>query len=245
MKTPLTIGRLVEDFFLSRGGARRVPSEETELQEALRSQMSSGDTGTIFRWEDPDRERRDSTTLTATGGTDLQYGGSTIANAVPEIGRGLRAAMVLAGLGARILTGLKVNTGLPYGTTKISGEWKAEGDPASEQGDEFGKLDLQPHRVTAAVPVPRELLDIGNPVFNAWLTSELLAALAVEIERAAIAGSGIGAEPLGLLNNTAIGGVGGGPSGAAPTYGNLVDLEAAVKISAGGRFGFLVSRLVR
>jgi HK97 family phage major capsid protein len=51
---------------------------------------------------------------------------------------------------------------------------------------------------------------------------------ALGVDLAAINGSGAANQPRGALNTAGIGSVAGGANGAAPTYGNIVDLETAV-----------------
>jgi HK97 family phage major capsid protein len=241
---PLTVGDLVQDFTLTRGSGQApslLTAEQRELNAELRAQMPSPGAGTIFRWNS---ETRDSTTLTALGGTGLQYGGTTIANLVPEIGVSVINSMPLVQLGARVLTGLRANLSLPYGTAQQAAQWKVEAAAADEQGEVFGTPTLAPKRVTVCVPVTRDLIDQGSPAINAFVNTEISRTIASAIELAAIQGDGNEPNPLGLIYTTGIGSVIGGTNGAAPDYGDLVDLEAAVKTS-GGKFGFLVSRRAR
>jgi HK97 family phage major capsid protein len=52
--------------------------------------------------------------------------------------------------------------------------------------------------------------------------------LAIEIDRAAIHGSGSSNQPTGILATSGIGSVAGGTNGAAPTYAHIVGLETQV-----------------
>ena len=241
---PISIGDLVKDFVLTRGSGQALSlltSEQRELNAELRLQMPSPGNGTIFRWNS---ETRDSTTLTATGGTALQYGGSTVAGLVPEIGVSVVNDMPLVALGARVLTGLRANLSLPFATPGLAGQWRAEGEAADEQGEVFATPTLAPNRVTVCIPVTRDLIDQGNPAINAFVNSEISRTIASAIELAAIQGDGNSPNPRGLIYTTGIGSVVGGTNGSAPEYGDICDLEAAVKTS-GGKFGFLVSKLGR
>lgn len=229
---------------MRRTGApsRALRDADEDINQELLQKFPGGAGGTVYRWNDSlGGERRD---MSVTLGTAAIHGSATIGNEVPEIGQSIRDSMVLAGLGVRFIGGLKANATLPYGTAQVSGEWLGEGAGPSEESEIVNALNLEPHRLCAVVPVTRQLYEQGGPMFNAWLTAELTAALGIELERAAIAGSGAGSQPSGLLKITGAGSVVGGVSGAAPTYANIVDLEAAVKIS-GGRFGFLTSRKAR
>lgn len=68
---------------------------------------------------------------------------------------------------------------------------------------------------------------------------EVGSVIAVEIDRAAVEGTGVGDEPTGILNQAGVGVVLGGVNGAAPTQANIVDLESAVSVP-----NALIGRLV-
>ena len=77
--------------------------------------------------------------------------------------------------------------------------WRAELGSINETDPTFGKVPLNAKSLAAIVRVSRELLaDSVN--LEAQLPAVLAAAMAVEIDRAAIFGSGSGSEPLGVAN---------------------------------------------
>jgi HK97 family phage major capsid protein len=189
-----------------------------------------------------DTEERDAS---ATGGDHF---GFTIGQAVPEIGAALRDRLVLEQLGARVLGGLRDDVNLPRAKATLHADWLSETAATTDDTDElFAQLALTPRRITASLPVSDQLLLQGEAV-ESFLRSELMAALAVELQRAIIAGAG-GAEPAGLLTyGSGIGLVEGGADGAAPIYANLCDLEhlvTGVAKADRGHLGWLVSPAVR
>ena len=71
--------------------------------------------------------------------------------------------------------------------------------------------------------------------------------LAIEIDRAAIHGSGSSNQPTGILATSGIGSVAGGTNGAAPTYAHIVGLETQVAQDNAdeGALNFLTNSKVR
>jgi HK97 family phage major capsid protein len=65
----------------------------------------------------------------------------------------------------------------------------------------FDSLTLTPHHVGVITELSRQLLQQSSPQVEGLVRSMLSRNVALEIDRAAIAGSGTGAEPLGLIND--------------------------------------------
>lgn len=77
--------------------------------------------------------------------------------------------------------------------------WRSELGAINETDPTFGAVNLQPKSLAALVRVSRELLaDSIN--LEAQLPAVLAAAMAVEVDRAALFGSGSDPEPLGVAN---------------------------------------------
>lgn len=218
---------------------------EAEQQDALRSRSVNEGQGLIIPFKLGEHEQRD---LSVSGGTTQQYGGDLVGTDVPEAGPALREQMQLSRLGARILSGLRNDVDLPYGATAISAEWLSENGSATDASAAFGVLSMRPKRVAATVPVSTQLILQGGMVFDQWLRTELMDALAVEIERVAIAGTGSNNQPKGILYTPGIGAVTGGTNGAAPDLADLCDLEYAVTGTGKadrGPLGWLLSPKLR
>lgn len=188
--------------------------------------------------------RRD---MTATGGTDGSEGGASISTQLGSFIDLLYARLVLRGLGAQVLTGLQGNIALPKlvnGSTPMN---LAENAPAPESNPTMDQIALTPHRASTFVEVSQQLMIQSSTDIEAMVRNDLLTSLALMFEARAINGTGIGNQPLGILNTTGIGSVAGGANGAAPTWAQMVALETAVASSNAdvGTLGYLTNVNVR
>lgn len=87
---------------------------------------------------------------------------------------------------------------------------------------------MSPKTAAGFVDIGRRLiLQTGGDVTK-LMAADLRAGIATTLDLAALAGSGSSNQPRGVLNTAGIGSVAGGTNGAAPTYDNAVDLDAAV-----------------
>jgi HK97 family phage major capsid protein len=143
----------------------------------------------------------------------------------------LRNRMVLAQLGATVLDGLTGNIAIPSQTAGASTYWVTEGNAPTESQAAFGQVTLTPKTVGMFTDYSRKTLLQATPAIETLVRADLAMGLAVEIDRAGLAGSGSGAEPRGVINTPGIGAVAGGAAGAAPTYAHMVALEEAVAIA--------------
>ncbi|PTX96570.1 phage major capsid protein [Opitutus sp. ER46] len=223
-------------------GAKYLTREQAEAQEELRTRVPFGKTsGIILPWY----EHRD---LSATGTTAIagDQGGMTISTEVPEIGAAFRDKLVLEKMGARVFGGLQSELHFPRALAAISADWMSENASGDGKTFNFGRLALVPHRITAWIDVSTQLLLQGSLV-EPFLRSELMAALATEIQRVVISGTGSSSQPMGILNTPGVQTLVGGVNGAAPTYDNLCDFEYAVANGKAdrGNLGWLVSPLTR
>lgn len=76
--------------------------------------------------------------------------------------------------------------------------------------------------------ISKQLLVQTNNIADQLIRAEIIKAIALGLQDAAINGDGSGATPTGILATNGIGSVVGGATGAAPTWGNIVDLESAI-----------------
>lgn len=150
---------------------------------------------------------------------------------VPTIVRGdllidpLRAATVLAPLGATYLTGLTGNISIPRVTSGTSVGWFAENAPIPDTDAAFDAVPLQVKHVGAITEYSRNMLLNSTPDVDALLRNDLMRALAVEIDRAALAGSGDGVQPRGIVNTPGVSKV---TFGGGMTWANVLALPASL-----------------
>lgn len=113
----------------------------------------------------------------------------------------LTASTALQALGATVLTGLTGNVVIPRETGSPAVGWVAEDQALPTGNASFDNVTLSPHHVGAITELSRQLIMQASPAADAILRQMLSRNIALEIDRAAINGSGTGAEPRGLLND--------------------------------------------
>ena len=140
----------------------------------------------------------------------------------------LRPTSQTVAAGAQVLAGLAGDVAIPRMTGGTSIQWVAENAAPTEGAPAWDQVSMTPKTAAGFVDIGRRLvLQTGGDVSR--LTAlDLIAGVGTAIDLAAIAGSGASNQPRGILNTSGIGSVPGGTNGAAPSYDNAVDLEAAV-----------------
>ncbi len=184
--------------------------------------------------------------LTATGGTAGDQGGILVPTLLGGFIGPLKAKMVLHQLGAQFLTGLSGNFDMPTGTAAVA-TWEGETDVNAETSPTFSKKSFGPNRLGAFVDFAKQLLFQESTDAQSFAQNEILDAIALAVEAAAINGAGTGNVPEGILNTTGIKSVVGGTNGAAPTLAHIIDLETKISIANAnvGNLGYLTNPAVR
>lgn len=159
----------------------------------------------------------------------------------------LRNRQVVAGLGARYLTGLTGDLSLPKQTQGGTAYWVAEGSAPTTSNQTIGQVGLAPKTVGAYTDISRKFILQSSVSAEQFVRQDIATVIAIELDRAAINGSGSGAEPTGILNTGSIGSVAIGANGGAPTWAALVGLESAVAVANAdmGALGYLTNAKVR
>lgn len=116
----------------------------------------------------------------------------------------LTASTVMQSMGATVLTGLSGNVVIPRETGSPNVGWVNEDEALPTGNATFDSLTLTPHHVGAITELSRQLIMQASPAADGILRQMLSRNIALEIDRAAINGSGTGAVPLGILNDPAI-----------------------------------------
>ena len=102
--------------------------------------------------------------------------------------------------------------------------WRAENATVGDSDIVLSAVDFVPKSLSALVKVPYELLSDSVNIADI-LARALVQALAVELDRAALFGSGSSNEPLGLFTTPNINSVSMGTNGATPAnYDELLDM---------------------
>lgn len=113
----------------------------------------------------------------------------------------LTNSTVMQAMGATILTGLTGNVVIPRETGSPAVGWVAEDSALPTGNSSFDSLTLTPHHVGAITELSRQLIMQSSPAVDGIIRQMLSRNIALEIDRAAINGSGTGAEPRGILND--------------------------------------------
>lgn len=150
-------------------------------------------------------EKRVLTTAAPSGGP----GGSLVADELrPDLYiNALTAQPIVAQLGARVLTGLVGNVEIPREKAAPTVAWVAENSALTASDPQFDQLTLSPHHVGALTEISRNMVQQTSPDVESLLRGMMARDIALAIDAAAIAGSGVGAVPQGILNTPGVGSV--------------------------------------
>ena len=158
----------------------------------------------------------------------------------------LRNAMVIDGLGTRMLTGLTGNVAIPKQSGAATHYWVAENGAPTESQQVLAQVTMTPKTVGAFTDISRRLLLQSSIDVENMVQTDLATVLGLAIQQAAISGSGASNQPTGLLTAitpTVI----GGTNGLAPTWQNMIDLETGVAAANAdiGAMAYLTNAKVR
>jgi HK97 family phage major capsid protein len=148
-----------------------------------------------------------------------------------SIAPALAPVSVVVGAGANVLSVIKDGAlRLPVFSqaANATGAWNVEGTVYIDAEPQFGQVVVEPKTIAVKVVFTRRLLMNATPDIEREVRRHIIESLMREVDRAAIAGSGINNEPLGLLSNPDVPVVAGGVNGAAPTWDHVTQLEYEV-----------------
>ncbi len=131
-------------------------------------------------------------------------------------------------LGATVLSGLVGNVDIPRQTGQTSTFWVAEGVDTTEAEATFDKVSLSMKSIGTYSLITRNMLMQATPDIDMIARADMLAAMALGIDLAALSGIGTGATPRGISNVSGIGSVVGGTNGLAISLDHFIDLETQV-----------------
>lgn len=157
----------------------------------------------------------------------------------------LRNQTQVINLGAMMLSGLVGDVAIPKQTGAATGYWVSEGSDITASQQTFGQVALSPKTLGARTQFTRKLLLQSTPAIEEIIRNDLARVLSIELDRAAINGSGTNNQPKGILSTTGIGDVPIGTDGGAPTWGHIVDLVAQVEQFNVNGNGFLTNAKVK
>jgi HK97 family phage major capsid protein/HK97 family phage prohead protease len=219
--------------------AQRAAAFEREASDAVAAKAGRAARGFYVPH---DVQKRDLTVSTATAGGNLVA--TELSGDFIEL---LRNAMVVMGMGTRMLSGLQGNIAIPKMTGAGTAYWVSENTvPGGEANQSFGQVTMSPRTVGAYTDISRRLLLQSSVDVEAMVTQDLATILGLAIQQAAINGTGSANQPIGILNAITASVV-GGTDGAAPTWAHIVELETDVAVANAdvGTLGYLVNAQTR
>ncbi len=207
--------------------ARREAGFEMEASRALAQKLGREPQGIYVPGEVLRYQSRNQRDLVA--GTPA-YGGNLVATEhhADSFIQLLRNRSHVINLGATTLGGLVGNVAIPSQAGAASAFWISEGSSPTESAQTFGQVPLTPKTVGAFTDFTRRMLLQATPDIESIVRADLAGIIGVEMDRVAIAGSGLSNEPLGILNASGIGSVAIGTNGGAINWTHVLQLEEAI-----------------
>jgi HK97 family phage major capsid protein len=202
-------------------GADRYTADEIRdfsLGRAVRA-MATGN------WTEAELERR-----AMNEGTDSQGGFLT-----PEVLSGpaidrVRAAARVTEAGATIVPVLSDKHSLPRLATGVAGTWRAEASAVNQDTPGFERVTFAPKTLAVLVKLSFELAEDMAPQSEGMIENEIFQALGLQLDLAALRGSGTSNQPQGIRNQSGVTIQSLGANGATPTnWDPLVDAVAGVE----------------
>lgn len=149
-------------------------------------------------------------------------------------------------LGATLLSGLVEDASIPRMTAGTAAEWIAEDAAAGKSTPEFNSVSLKLKQLSANARLSRRQLKQSLPALDQILIQDMRDQIAIALDRAAIAGTGTGNQPRGILNVAGIHTRAMGANGGAITWAAITGLASAVKgaNAAADSLGWLTNHAV-
>ena len=151
--------------------------------------------------------------------------------------------MVVRAAGAQVLSGLVGNVEIPTLNTSTAAYWVGEGGSPTEGAPATGQKALSPKTVGAYIDLTRRFRLQTSPAMENLFRNDMMRAIALKIDLAALYGAGSANEPRGVINITGI----GAPGTGAATHAMVVALETAVAADNAdmGRLAYITDATVR
>lgn len=140
----------------------------------------------------------------------------------------LRNSSSVMQAGATMLSGLSGDVAIPKKLTAANAAWiSTEGGDATESEMTVGSIRLTPKTLGAFTDVTRQLLIQSSLDVENLIRDDLIQALGLAIDKAALEGTGLSGQPTGILNTTGVNQV-TNFAAANPTFAEVVSLETAI-----------------
>lgn len=214
-----------EDRMLSWASRRRTRSGWTP-EEAREFSLGRAVRGMVTgRWDDAELEQRALAEGAGSTGGFLtpELVSAQVIDRIRNVGQVFAAGAMVMPMESDIVS-------VPRLAGGVTASWKIENAPIAESDPAFERVTLTAHTLPVLTRISLELFEDMSPAASDAITNELVSALALELDRAALRGSGVAPVPLGLRNQP---GVElrpvGGANGGTPAYADLVRAVAALR----------------
>lgn len=194
---------------------------EMEVSRAVASKLGREPAGLFIPQELLTAQRSTMAVGNATGGEALR----PIEHLASSFIDVLRENSIVLRAGATEMKGLFGDIAIPRKTGTTSPFWVGEEETITQSAVALGQVTMSPHTVAAHVKYTRRLMMQGAPDVEMLIRRDMAEEIAEAVDRAAIAGSGIDAEPLGVLNTVGVSSVAIATDGGPLTWDHLLELE--------------------
>lgn len=154
----------------------------------------------------------------------------------PTLVESMRPFAGVIAAGAQVLTGVRAQElALPRIDGGVETAWIDENEGVENADPTFGRVVIRPRTVAATVSFSRFLAKVGGYAdrLTEIMGDELGRAILHELDRVALAGTGTGQEPVGILHAEGVLDVAAGENGALPDLDLLTDMEEALGVASG------------
>ena len=182
----------------SDAAARRAAEFEIEVGKAASKKYERASNGIVIPNE---VLRRDLVVGTPTAGGNL-VADELLAGSFIDL---LRNRLAVAQAGVTMLSGLQGNISIPRQTSAATAYWVGENASPTESQQAIDQVNMTPKTVGAFVDYSRRLLLQSSIDVEGMVRNDLARVIALELDRAAIYGTGSTNQPLGLVNTSGIG----------------------------------------
>lgn len=199
---------------------------ERECSEAVARQIGKKPSGAFVPYDVMTRDLGKDSGSFGTGGKLIET--SLLATNFIEM---LRNRMLTRQLGAMVLDGLVGDVAIPRQTGGAGAYWVAENIAPTESMQVFDQVLLSPKTVGAFTDITRKLLLQSSLSVENLVRRDLATILALAIDAAAIAGTGNGGQPTGIISTTGVNTIGSlGTDGGPLTWASVVQFETETSV---------------
>lgn len=155
----------------------------------------------------------------------------------------LHNQLVVMAAGATEILDLQGKFAIPRQTQAGTAYWVPESGAVTASNQVIDQVLFAPHTVGAMTDISRRVNELSILQTEVFVKTDLTKDIAIEIDRAALNGSGTSGQPLGIMQNTGITGtrtMSLGTNGGVPTWAGLVELHTIVARSNAAALGEFV-----